>query len=105
MTPFLNSVNNMLISDVLAWLWPGFGWPWPHIFQAKAKPLGPSLASAWPGLGHGFLSNFGFALAHQEKSIRLAGLAPDMPDTARLPYLVWRHNDGPEAIKFSCPRT
>ena len=41
---------------------------------------------------------------HQEKSIRLAGLVPDVPDATRLPYLVWRHNDGPDAIEFSRPR-
>ena len=43
-------------------------------------------------------------LQHQENSIRLERLAPDTPDAPRLPYLVWRHNDGRDAIKFSCPR-
>ena len=38
---------------------------------------------------------------HQENSIRLERLAPDTPDAARLPYLVRRHNDGRDAIKFS----
>jgi len=42
--------------------------------------------------------------SHQDNSIRLACLAPDMPDATKLPYLVWRHNDAPDAIKFSCPR-
>ena len=41
---------------------------------------------------------------HQENSTRLERLAPDAPDATRLPYLVWRHNDGRDAIKFSCPR-
>ena len=43
-------------------------------------------------------------ITHQEKSIRLARLAADMPDTTRLPYLVWRHNDGQDAIIISRTR-
>src|SRR5882757_6609627 len=35
------------------WLWPGFSWPWLHFSQARAKPLGLGLASAWPGSSHG----------------------------------------------------
>ena len=41
---------------------------------------------------------------HQQNSIRLARLAPDVPDAIRLPYSVWRHIDARDAIKFSCPR-
>jgi len=44
----------------------------------------------------------------QQNSIRLARLAPDMPDATRLPYMVWavwRHNGAHDAIKISCPRT
>ena len=43
-------------------------------------------------------------LKHQQNSIRLARLAPDMPDATRLPYSVWRHIDARDAITFSCPR-
>jgi hypothetical protein len=42
---------------------------------------------------------------YQQNSTRLARLEPDMPDATRLPYLVWRHNDAPGAIKFSCTRS
>jgi hypothetical protein len=35
------------LSDVLAWLWPGFSWPWLHFFQARAKVYGLGLALAW----------------------------------------------------------
>ena len=45
-----------------------------------------------------------YILLHQENSSRLERLAPDTPDAARLPYLVWRHNDGRDAIKISCAR-
>ncbi|KAF8154655.1 hypothetical protein B0H34DRAFT_660613 [Crassisporium funariophilum] len=38
---------------------------------------------------------------HQENSICLARLAPDMPDASRPPYLVWRHINAPNSIKFS----
>ena len=41
---------------------------------------------------------------HQENSIHLARLVLDMPDAARLPFLVWWHNDAPDTIKVSCPR-
>ncbi|KAF8806796.1 hypothetical protein BYT27DRAFT_7190469, partial [Phlegmacium glaucopus] len=42
---------------------------------------------------------------HQQNPSHLARLAPDTPDGTRLPYLVWRHNDAPDAIMVSCPRT
>jgi hypothetical protein len=38
---------------------------------------------------------------HQENSIRLARLAPDMPDATSVPYYVWRHIDARDAIKVS----
>ncbi|KAF8805295.1 hypothetical protein BYT27DRAFT_7193018, partial [Phlegmacium glaucopus] len=42
---------------------------------------------------------------HQQNPSRLACLVPDMPDATRLPYLVWQHNNAPDAIMVSCPTT
>ena len=59
-------------SDVLAWLWPGFSWPWLHFFQARAKVHGFDLASAWLGSSHGLWSKAWLGLGsghglHSEK--------------------------------------
>ena len=39
-------------------------------------------------------------IVNTENSICLARLAPDTSDTARLPYLVWRHYDAPDSVIF-----
>ena len=54
--PFARIVH----SDVLAWLWPGFSWPWLCFFQARAKVHGLGLALAWLGSSHGLCQKYDY---------------------------------------------